>query len=89
VVLPDDSGLLIADRYDSRWRAFIRADDGTKQEIEIQNFRHMRLLQLPAGTHQLQLDYFPQELGISVAISLGTVIAGGLLAARQQNTRSI
>jgi len=57
VTLPDDSGLVIADRYDKNWRAKI---DGEIAAVE--NYNGMRFLPLPESetrSYTISLEYFP------------------------------
>lgn len=64
---PDD--LVIADRYDSDWRATIN-----DQLVEITNYEGMRLIPLKQGKNYLHIWYFPKYFYSGLVISGLTLV---------------
>ena len=78
VAVPEPAGpALVAYTYSPRFRAYV---DG--QPIGIESFEHLMVLDLPAGSHQVVIEYLPFGTGWPVA---GWLVGGlgllGLVAA--------
>ncbi len=72
VFLPDDSGLLIADRYHAEWQA-----EANGQPVQIENRNDKRFLPLVAGEYVIEIEYVPTRLYQGAAVT--TVATIGLL----------
>jgi len=64
ISIPDDSGLIVADRFDSNWRAQINGTDR-----EIQEYQGLRLMAAEAGEHKLQMWYQPTWFYVGAAVT--------------------
>ncbi|MGD9129662.1 MAG: YfhO family protein [Candidatus Woesebacteria bacterium] len=67
------SHLLIADRYDKNWRAWVNG-----QEVEIENFERMRKVKITAGKNQVVFKYQPKLFYLGAAISILSFLAVSL-----------
>jgi hypothetical protein len=67
--IPDESGLIIADRYDPEWRAWVNDEPGLIFEEQ-----GMRRLEVGQGIQQLELRYHPLKFFQGLAISLTTLL---------------
>jgi hypothetical protein len=67
---PEDSVLIVADRYDPNWSA---TRNGTA--VEVRNSSGMRAIDLNAGDNEIVLRYWPKSLSRGVFVSAGTLTA--------------
>lgn len=61
----DQNYLIIADRYDRNWQAWIN-----NQEVEIENFNGMRRLKIEIGSNRLIMCFIPKTFYFGLGISL-------------------
>lgn len=78
VSAPNEQLLFVAQSNNPNWRAYI---DGSPVKIITANYKFMAI-QVPAGTHTIQLDYAPSSVtvgafasvaGLAVAVGLGSI----------------
>lgn len=60
--------LLIADRYDKDWQAFVNG-----KSVVIENYAGQRLISIEKGNNQIKLQYSPRLFYLGVVVSFSTV----------------
>jgi uncharacterized membrane protein YfhO len=70
--------VVVADTYDPDWRAWV---DGEPAAVHPANLM-FRAVQVPAGTHRVELRYVPRGFRIGAVLFLAAVVICGLLFVR-------
>lgn len=65
VEVPDDSGLVIADRYDRDWKA----TNGVGEAVQLYEDAGLRILDLKAGTHTVTIQYYPTFFYLGMGVT--------------------
>jgi hypothetical protein len=82
---PASAVLLLNDKYDPSWKAFV---DGQAVEVLKCNFL-MQGLQVPAGTHEIEMRFEPPLKGLYVsllALLIGLALCGILIFTRRSSS---
>jgi hypothetical protein len=71
---PAPTMVVVAQIYYPEWRAYV---DGQPVRVWPANYA-FQAFEVPAGVHQIRLVYRDRQFRLGLAISLGTLVAGGL-----------